>query len=276
MSELLQDAANALITFLIYLGAGIVTFIVLYYLFARVLTWIMWQFIEYRARVRRERLGPQRVRTLKNLVASLMSGMSVFLTLLFLLGQIIPTGTLATTVGLFSAGIGFAARPYLSDVLGGLVLLFEDQFALGEKVEIGDKNVIGVVERVSVRTTHIRGELGEMYIVPNGDVRTIRNFTRGSFSSANIRLTVPTRYLDEAIVILQQIAAAPGPNVIETPEIISEQGTIGETTELMLKVKARYGHGPAVRRDLLTRLQPELAQHGIIADTHAEEKDGRP
>jgi small conductance mechanosensitive channel len=128
--------------------------------------------------------------------------------------------------------------------------------------------VIGVVERVSLRTTYIRGDMGELWIVPNGDVRTIRNFTRGSFSPANIRLTMPTSRLDEVLALLQEIVADPGPDVIEPPEIISEEGAIGETTELMLRVKARHGHGPLVRQRLLARLQPVLIQHGIIAGPH--------
>ncbi|HEU5099385.1 MAG TPA: mechanosensitive ion channel domain-containing protein, partial [Roseiflexaceae bacterium] len=120
------------------------------------------------------------------------------------------------------------------------------------------------VERVSLRTTHIRGEAGELWIVPNGDVRTIRNFTRASFSPANIKLTVPTIRLDEVLVLLAAIVADPGPNVIAPPEIISAEGAIGETTELLLKVKASYGHSPLVRQRLLERLQPLLIEHGII------------
>jgi moderate conductance mechanosensitive channel len=180
----------------------------------------------------------------------------------------VQPGSLITALGLFSAGIGFAARPYISDFLGGIVLLFEDQFALGDKVEIGDRNVIGVVERVSLRTTYIRGESGELWLVPNGDVRTIRNFTRGSFSPANIRLTVPTARLDEALAVLTELIADPGPDVIEPPEIISEEGEIGATTVLMLKVKARHGSGPLVRRQLLARLQGALTEHSIIAAPH--------
>jgi small conductance mechanosensitive channel len=110
-----------------------------------------------------------------------------------------------------------------------------------------------------------------LWIVPNGDVRTIRNFTRGSFSPANIRLTVPTARLDETLALLAALIADPGPDVLEPPEIISEEGEIGETTVLMLKVKARHGSGPLVRRRLLARLQAALTEHGIIAAPYAHD-----
>ena len=201
-----------------------------------------------------------------DLIRSLMDGLAVLITILIVLGMFVQSSALITALGLLSAGIGFAARPYLSDFLGGIVLLFENQFALGDKVEIGDRNVMGVVERVSLRTTYIRGESGELWIVPNGDVRTIRNFTRGSFSPANIKLTVPTARLDETLAFLTEIIADPGADVLEPPEIISEEGAISETIVLMLKVKARHGHGPLVRQRLLERLQVLLSEHGIIAE----------
>lgn len=269
--ELFADIVVALTTFVIYVLVAALTFAVLYFALGRLLSWLFWWLLLYRARLRREVVSERRSITLRHLSSSLMSALAVILTLIFILGQFIAPGTLATTIGLFSAGIGFAARPFISDLLGGIVLLFEDQFALGEKVEIGDRNVVGVVEKVSLRTTHIRGELGELWIVPNGDVRTIRNFTRGSFSPASIKLTVPTARLDDAIDILRVIAADPGPNVVETPEIISEEGQIGETTDLLLNVKAAYSHGPEVRRDLLSRLKDALIEGRIIA--HAQPHD---
>lgn len=52
--------------------------------------------------------------------------------------------------------------------------------------------------------------------------------------------------------------------MIAPPEIISAEGAIGQTTELILKVKASYGHSPLVRQRLLEQLQPQLIERGII------------
>jgi small conductance mechanosensitive channel len=275
---MLQDLLPAPGTFGDYLLRGALTFLIAA-LVARALAWLIWRVSVSRPSRRRRPFSERRRTTLRYLISSLMNGLAVLVTIVIVLAMFVQPGSLITALGLFSAGISFAARPFISDFLGGVVLLFEDQFALGDKVEIGDRNVIGVVERVSLRTTHIRGESGELWIVPNGDVRTIRNFTRGSFSTANIRLTVPTARLDETLALLSALIADPGPDVIEPPEIISEEGEIGETTVLMLRVKARHGSGPLVRRRLLARLQAALTEHGIIAgppeqDTTASE--GQP
>jgi len=102
--------------------------------------------------------------------------------------------------------------------------------------------------------------------VPNGDIRTIRNFTRGKWSPASIKLTVPTTKLDETMIVLHQIISDPGDDVIETPEIISEDGEIGAvTTTITLKVKARYSMAPAVRERLITQLQAALTEHHVLA-----------
>jgi small conductance mechanosensitive channel len=253
-----------------YLLRGTLTFLIAAVI-ARVLAWLIWRISVSRPARRYRPFSERRRTTLRYLIGSLMNGLAVLVTSVIVLAMFVQAGSLITALGLFSAGIGFAARPYISDFLGGIVLLFEDQFALGDKVEIGDRNVIGVVEGVSLRTTHIRGEAGELWIVPNGDVRTIRNFTRGSFSPANVRLTVPTSRLDETLTLMAELIADPGPDVIEPPEIISEEGAIGETTVLMLKVKARHGSGPLVRRRLLARLQSALTEHGVIAGAHDHE-----
>lgn len=250
-------------TFSDYLLRGAVTFLVAA-LLARLLAWLIWRIVLSQALLARRNLSERRRTTLRYLINSLMNGLAVLATMIIVLSMFVPPGALFTALGLFSAGLGFGARPYVSDFLGGIVLLFEDQFVLGDKVEIGDRNVIGVVEQVSLRTTHIRGEAGELWIVPNGDVRTIRNFTRGSFSPANIKLTVPTGKLDETLALLFDLITDPGPDVLEKPEIISEAGEIGATTTIMLKVKARHGAAPTVRRRLLARLQSVLTVHQII------------
>ena len=269
MYALMQQLLPAPGSFAGYLLRAAITFLIAA-LVARALAWLIGRFVLPRMTIARQPFSERRRATLRYLIRSLLDGLALLVTLVIVLAMFVQPGSLITALGLFSAGIGFAARPYISDFLGGIVLLFEDQFALGDKVEIGDRNVIGVVERVSLRTTHIRGESGELWIVPNGDVRTIRNFTRGSFSPANIKLTVPTVRLDETLALLATLIADPGPDVIEPPEIISEEGEIGETTVLMLKVKARHGLGPRVRRRLLARLQAALTEHGIIPAPHEQ------
>jgi small-conductance mechanosensitive channel len=268
LSDLVSQFLNPFLTFIAYLLGGVFIMLVFSAL-GRLIAWLLWAIAKARRRLRGEPLNEPRSVTINQLTRSLMNAAAAVLAIIFMLSLITTPAVLATTLGLFSAGLGFAARPFISDVMCGIQLLFQDQFAIGEKVEIGDRNVIGVVERVSLTCTLLRGESGELWVVPNGDVRTIRNFTRGSFSPAHIRLTLPTSRLDEGLAVLQEVIANPGPDVLETPEVISEEGQIGETTALMLKVKATHGAAPQVRRRLLTQIHEALAAHQIITRTQS-------
>ena len=93
--------------------------------------------------------------------------------------------------------------------------------------------------------TYLRGQYGELWVVPNGEIRTIRNLSRGTFSPADIKLVIPTHQLAQGIEALNAVIAAPNADIVREPEIISEDGMLGQTTVLMLKVHARYGEGRA-------------------------------
>lgn len=218
----------------------------------------------------RESFRPMRRVTVRGLIAGVARILSFGIALIVILSMFFEPSTVLTVVGLFSAAFGLGARPVISDVLSGVTLLFEDQFAVGEKVELsgmmGSNGVIGTVERVAVRTTHVRADSGELYIVPNGDVRVVRNFSRGEFSLASITVSVPAAYIVDALSVLQEIgrqAQADITDIIEEPMVISETGTLAAQTALTLKVKTRLGRGVAVRAELLARAQQRLAERGL-------------
>jgi small-conductance mechanosensitive channel len=207
---------------------------------------------------------PERQITLQSLIASTISLVAFAAATLVSVGQFVPMETLVWVVGLFSAAFGLGARPLIGDVLSGLSFIFEDTFAVGEKVETLE--VEGIVEAINLRTTWIRSPTGELYIVPNGEVRVVRNFSRGSFSSASVRLKVTAVDLNRVLPLLEtlgQEAVSLLPNLLEPWQIISENGTIGQKTELTLLAKARFGKGAEMRPRLLALVQERLTEAGV-------------
>ena len=211
---------------------------------------------------------PERRETLRGLIASSISVVAFAASTLASVGQFVDATTLVWMVGLFSAAFGLGARPLISDVLAGVNLIFEDAFAVGEKVEV--LGVEGVIEEVNLRTTWIRAPTGELYIVPNGEVRVVRNFSRGRFSPANIKLKIAAVDLNRALPLLQELgkeAVALLPNLLEPWQVISESGMIGQQTELMLLANARFGRAAEIRPRLLALVQERLTEAGIpLAD----------
>ncbi|RME12549.1 MAG: hypothetical protein D6802_03915 [Ardenticatenia bacterium] len=207
---------------------------------------------------------PQRLDTLEELIASLISLVAFVAATIASLAQFVSADTLVWGIGLFSAAFGLSARPIISDFMAGISFLFEDTFAVGEKVEV--VGIEGVIEQVNVRTTWIRGRLGEQYIVPNGEIRIVRNFSRGQFSNASVRVRIPSEHLEEAITVLETAAEEAFqalPSLLEPWRVIAEETTLGETAELLVLAKAEYGHGAEVRPRLMAFIQRKLAAAGV-------------
>jgi len=208
--------------------------------------------------------GPERQATLQSLVASAISFVAFAASTLASLSLFVPANTLIWMVGLFSAAFGLGARPVISDFLTGISLIFEDTFSVGEKVEVA--GVTGVVEEVNLRTTTIRASSGELYIVPNGEVRVVRNFSRGRFSPVEVTLKIAASDLNRALPLLEELgqeAVLLLPNLLEPWQVISESGIIGQQTELTLLTKARFGKAAEMRPRVLALVQERLVEAGI-------------
>lgn len=209
-------------------------------------------------------LRPERQETLKSMVASAISLIAFAAATVASVGRFVRLDTLVWVVGLFSAAFGLSARPLISDVMTGFGFIFEDTFAVGEKVEI--LGVEGVIEAVNLRTTWVRAPTGELYVVPNGEIRVVRNFSRGRFSIAKITLKIAAADLNRALSLLEEFgkeAVVVLPNLLEPWQVISESGVIGQQTELTLLAKARFGQAADVRPRLLALVQDRLSENGI-------------
>ncbi len=211
---------------------------------------------------------PERRLTLQSMLTSAIVFLAFTVASLASVGQFVPIDTLVWMIGLFSAAFGLGARPLISDVLTGVGLIFEDTFSVGEKVQILD--VEGVVEAVNLRTTRLRAPTGELYVVPNGEVRVVRNFSRGRFSMADIQLKLSAGDLQQALALLETLgkeAVTLLPNLLEPWHVISKSGAIGQQTELTLLAKARFGKAAEMRPRLLALVQERLSLADIeLAD----------
>ena len=212
----------------------------------------------------RHRSSPERRKTLYGLVRGIITVTFFIVAIMLSLSQFVETTTLIWMIGLFGAGFGLSARPLISDVMAGTSFIFEDTFAVGEKVEI--LSIEGVIEAITLRTTWLRAPSGELYTIPNGDIRIVRNFSRGRFSVANVILKIPAAELQRAIPLLEKLsreAMDSLPNLIEPWRVISESGMIGQTAELTLLAKARFGLAAEMRPRLLSLVHKALKEENI-------------
>jgi len=214
---------------------------------------------------------PERLEVIVGVISDLISVLSFAIAALLALAsaEAVQADDIIWMVGLLSAGFGLAARPLISDYFSGLSFVFGNRFAVGEKlglVGLPGGAVEGVVERVNLTNLHLRAHSGELVVVPTGEIRVIHNYSRGLFSTANVRLRVAavdlTRTL-EALEAFREQAVVRIEDLIEPWEVISETGEIGDDTVLTLLIKARYGQAATLRPRILAFLQKRLEEAKI-------------
>ena len=85
----------------------------------------------------------------------------------------IQLGPLLAGAGIAGVALGFGAQSLVKDCIAGLFMLAEDQYGIGDVVDLGE--AVGVVEEISLRTTVLRGIDGTVWHVPNGVVQRVGN-----------------------------------------------------------------------------------------------------
>lgn len=251
-----------------------ISFIILFY----ALAWIAHRLASRIARftlglnrfsAERRRWRAERLETLRGLISSTTIFIAYLLATLFTLSLFVDTDTLVWMVGLFSAAFGLGARPLISDYLTGVGFMFEDTVDVGEKVELvglAGGPIEGVVEAMNLRATVLRASTGERYTVPNGEIRVIRNFSRGRFSTSKVKLKIAGSEVENALGVLEDLGVEALnllPNLLEPWDVVSPDGEVGPQTELVIVAKSRFGFAAKMRPRLLTLVQKRLSDAGI-------------
>lgn len=89
----------------------------------------------------------------------------------------IAVGAIIAGAGILGAAVGFGAQSLVRDLISGLFILFEDQFGVGDSVDVGVAN--GVIEQVGLRVTQVRDIEGTLWYVRNGEIVRVGNKSQG-------------------------------------------------------------------------------------------------
>lgn len=210
----------------------------------------------------------RRRRTVQQLVAGAIS-FTVFLAAAVLAaGQFFSLSNLAIVATVAANAFGFAARDYIGDLLNGVSNIFENRFNVGDNVHIFrvSDTLEGEVEGVTVRTLSLRTRTGELINVPQGEVRILRNYSRGSYSGVDVICRVYANDLPAAMAELQllgQDAPMLLPDLIEPWTLISSDGTLGSAAEIRIHAKARFGYGAGLRLQIMMLVEGQLSAAAI-------------
>lgn len=128
------------------------------------------------ARVARER-RKQRAETLGQVLRSVASFAIFAIAGVMVLSEFdVNVGPLIAGAGIVGVALGFGAQSLVSDFLSGLFMLFEDQYGVGDVVDVGDAT--GTVEAVTLRVTRLRDVNGTVWYVRNGEIMRVGNMSQ--------------------------------------------------------------------------------------------------
>jgi moderate conductance mechanosensitive channel len=214
------------------------------------------------------RPSAERTRTLKSLLSSSITFLAFLMAVTATLALFIPASTLIWILGLFSAAFGFGAKPLVSDLLAGMGFIFNVTFDIGEKVEffLPPENIQGVVEEINLTTTLVRSSTGELFTLPNGEIRIVRNFSRGKFSNANISLFVTPQDVGRATDVLKGLCSeifAELDDLLEPYQVVGSNNLSGSKVEIIVAAKAAYGRAADLRLQLMDKIQERLHSENI-------------
>lgn len=88
----------------------------------------------------------------------------------------IDLGPLIAGAGIAGVAVGFGAQSLVKDCIAGLFMLMEDQYGIGDVVDLGE--AVGTVEAITLRATVLRALNGTVWHVPNGEVRRVGNLSQ--------------------------------------------------------------------------------------------------
>ncbi|TYR77697.1 mechanosensitive ion channel family protein [Rossellomorea vietnamensis] len=213
----------------------------------------------------RNSVSAARAQTLESLAKNIFSYVLIFIffvTILQIFG--IEVTAILAGAGIIGLAVGFGAQGLVSDVVTGFFILLEKQIDVGDYVTAGSYS--GIVEAVGLRTTQIRSFDGTLNFLPNREITSLSNHSRGNMRAlVDIGISYDDD-IDLAITVLQQVCdkvAAEDENIVDGPNVIGIQ-TLG-ASDVVIRVigKTKNMEQWGVERKLRKALKEALDQNGI-------------
>jgi small-conductance mechanosensitive channel len=168
----------------------------------------------------------------------------------------------ATVIG---AALGFGAQSLVKDLLAGIMILTEDQYAVGDTIVVTDTS--GLVEDVNLLRSRIRADDGKVWFIANGEIRKVANASLG-WSRASVDLQLPSETdLDAAVAAAASEAGAMAQEpewrdaVLAPPEAYGAEVRVDAVT-VRVTAKTRPAVSATVGRVLLERVARRIRRGG--------------
>lgn len=210
----------------------------------------------------------QRASTMGTLLKSIITGVVAAIIVTMILASLgVNIAPIIASAGILGLAVGFGAQSLVTDFLSGVFMIFEDQYGVGDVVDLGE--AVGTVEAVSLRVTRLRSVDGTVWYVRNGEILRVGNQSQ---NWARTVLDISVGYhedLTRVRTVLAEVAHGLWDDedyrhmVLEEPEVwgVQELGPDGVLVRLVLKTAPLEQW--AVAREMRQRIKARFDHEGI-------------
>lgn len=174
---------------------------------------------------------------------------------------------IAAAAGLASLAFGFGAQHLVRDLINGFFIIIEDQFVVGETVQIG--TVTGRVEHMTLRRTVVRDPQGSVVSIPNGAITQVSNLSR-DWGQVFVDISIPPEASsDAALAALERVCgelradASWSPVLVDGPRALGVESLGPAGATLRLQLRTVPGRQDDAARELRRRIQNHFEQERI-------------
>jgi len=208
----------------------------------------------------------QQMDTVRSLVTSIFNYVLYFIIITVVLAIFgVNISSILAVAGVGGIAIGFGAQTLVKDVISGFFIWMEGSIAVGDIVEIN--GLMGVVESIAIRTTVVRNNNGNLYSIPNGDIRTVTNVSR-EFKRALVDIRCPYDVpLEKLVAILEdemEIAGREIEGLEAAPDVLSILNFEPDAVIIRLSAVCPVKENWRIERELRSRVKMRFDREGIV------------
>jgi moderate conductance mechanosensitive channel len=207
-------------------------------------------------------------RVLKSAIALILVSTGILVSLSVVGVDLVP---LLAGAGIIGLAISFAAQSVIKDTINGFLILLEDQYAVGDVIEIG--KVSGLVENINLRITQLRDSEGKLITIPNSAITIVENLSK---DWSRVDLAIKVAYgtnPDRALQVLRELAQAMyndrywRTQLIEPPEVLGIDAIEHSGMLIRIWIKTKPLQQWVVAREFRRRLKLAMKKEDIEIGT---------
>jgi small conductance mechanosensitive channel len=179
----------------------------------------------------------------------------------------ISLAPLLAGAGILGVALGFGAQDIVKDFLSGFFILVEDQYGIGDIVDVGEAT--GTIESISLRTTRLREVTGTVWHVPNGEIRRVGNMSQ---EWSRVLLDIEVAYgadIDRVAEVMESVAVEMAREseyrelFLDDPQVWGVEALGSDSVAIRFVIKTKAGEQWPISRELRRRIKLAFDAEGI-------------